>query len=37
MANYNKFDEVMEELLTGRDGSTAQNFSGAVLKNFSEH
>ena len=37
MANYNKFDEVMEELLTGKDGFTAQNFSGAVLKNFAEH
>lgn len=37
MANYNKFDEVMEELLTGKDGSAAQNFSGAALKDFAEH
>lgn len=37
MANYNKFDKVMDELLTGKNGTTSENFSGAALGDFAEH
>ena len=34
---YNRFDEVMNELLTGKNGLTIENFNTAALKEFSEH
>lgn len=37
MANYQKFDGVMDELLTGRNGTTAENFSRVALGAFAEH
>lgn len=35
--NYEKFDEVMDELLTGKNGTTIVNFDAASLDKFSEH
>lgn len=35
--NYEKFDEVMDELLTGKNGTTIANFDAASLGKFSEH
>lgn len=35
--NYEKFDEVMDELLTGKNGTTIANFDAASLDKFSEH
>ena len=37
MANYDKFDEVMEELISGDGGTTIKNFDSAALKEFAEH
>jgi len=37
MANYDKFDEIMEELISGEGGTTIENFDSAALKEFSEH
>lgn len=37
MANYDKFDEVMEELISGEGGTTIENFDSAALKEFAEH
>ena len=37
MANYWKFDGIMDELLTGENGTTSENFSGAALGEFAEH
>jgi hypothetical protein len=35
--NYEKFNEVMDELLTSKNGTTIANFDAASLDKFSEH
>ena len=37
MANYNRFDKVMGELISGEDGTTIKNFDSAALKEFAKH
>ena len=37
MTEYSKFDKVMDELLTGKDGTTIANFDGGSLKEFADH
>lgn len=37
MANYDKFDEVMDELISEEGGTTIENFDSAALKEFAEH
>ena len=37
MANYNKFNKLMKELISGKGGTTIENFDSAALKEFSEH
>ena len=37
MANYNKFDEVMERLISGEGGIIIENFDSAALKEFAKH
>lgn len=37
MTEYSKFDKVMDELLTSKDGTTIVNFNGGSLKEFADH
>ncbi len=37
MTNYNKFDKVMDELISGEDGVNIENFDSAALDEFAQH